>query len=357
MLGKQKVTEPELHIKSSTRGRKLFKKEICVLLWGNCEQVKDFEKYKSYRNKSQSIRAERLDTWTAKIAQSMQRQSRGPVLLLLAQKKNPLTQEGLDGVQSLLIGHQLRDDRHLAVLAVVEGSLTNRFCSETFCLAVARQTDRWRCVQELKKKKKTKVVNIQPGDVLQSHHLSCLYCSVETVSPHCFHGDDWYVSPADVLQTLDDPAQEPPASHRQQHGARLHSGAQRGGNLRDQSGVAFPVNVCRDEPRNVFILRTHPAETNHFKVFSPEQGVIERRNKRQAFRFCQSESFCVGVVPNLREKQKCAPFFSETYLIILHLTFPLILTVAPWSWSLWTTSRGDDEGTTIVAGTPIFLAA
>lgn len=78
--------------------------------------------------------------------------------------------------------------------------------------------------------------------------------------------------------------------------------------------MAFPVSVCRDKPRNVFTLRTHSAETSRFSVFSPEQGVIERRNKGQAFRFCQSESFSVGVVPNLREKQKCAPFFSETSL-------------------------------------------
>lgn len=38
------------------------------------------------------------------------------------------------------------------------------------------------------------------------------------------------------------------------------------------------------------------------------------------------------------------------------LTWPEILTVAPWSRSPWTTSWGEEEGTTMVAGTPIFLA-
>ena len=35
-------------------------------------------------------------------------------------------------------------------------------------------------------------------------------------------------------------------------------------------------------------------------MFLPEQGVIEWRNIGESFSFCQSESFCIGIIPNLR---------------------------------------------------------
>lgn len=50
-----------------------------------------------------------------------------------------LTQECLDSMQSLLVGHQLRDDCQLAALAVVEGLFTGCLRSKTFSLAVERQ--------------------------------------------------------------------------------------------------------------------------------------------------------------------------------------------------------------------------
>lgn len=121
-------------------------------------------------------------------------------------------------------------------------------------------------------------------------------------------------------------------------------------------------------------------------MFLPEQGVIEGRNIGESFSFCQSEGLCIGIIPNLRRGRfyltflfytSRVYFYSKhwklqicclnkhdhirtdaiTYIYsLLHFTLPVILTVAPWPWSLWTTSWGEEEGTTIVAGTPIFLA-
>lgn len=49
------------------------------------------------------------------------------------------TQECVDGVQSLLVGHQLRNDVQIVVLAVFKRLLANRLRSETFGFAVRRR--------------------------------------------------------------------------------------------------------------------------------------------------------------------------------------------------------------------------
>lgn len=89
----------------------------------------------------------------------------------------------------------------------------------------------------------------------------------------------------------------------------------------------------------------------------PEQRVVERRDVCEPFSLGQAESFSVGIIPNLRRK----PGFilgaqDNGRSVDPQLTLPEILTVAPCSWSLWTTSSGEEEGMTMVAATPIFLA-
>lgn len=54
-------------------------------------------------------------------------------------ESNALTQECLDGVQRLLVGHHLGDDGQLAALAVLEGPAAGRLRSEAYRLAAARQ--------------------------------------------------------------------------------------------------------------------------------------------------------------------------------------------------------------------------
>ncbi|MEQ2165848.1 hypothetical protein GOODEAATRI_021430, partial [Goodea atripinnis] len=55
------------------------------------------------------------------------------------EEANTLTQEHLDGMQGLLVSHQLRDDGQLAALAVLESSLAYRLRSKTRRLAVEGQ--------------------------------------------------------------------------------------------------------------------------------------------------------------------------------------------------------------------------